>query len=204
MRLFRLLLCSIVATFSIAAAADNYLSDRDWLQELRPCGVEVQPTGNFEGFYLGGNVGLANGVFRHQFVVFESRPVVVPVSNYTSISTATIPYTGTAGVDFGYAFIPTKDFYLGLQLEANFVGIKDNAYLSQFPLNGAIGVGLKSQVTPELHSVFGLALRPGWIVSPNTLLFLHVGAVVSDLTYRLLFASNIGQISTLPLQGKAD
>ena len=124
---------------------------------------------NFAGFYLGANIGITHGIFRsNESTVYTTTGNLIVDINRFTLNDAVF----TGGLQLGYGW-QQQAFYFGLYAQSNFYDLsrKDQDELSDPTSLQRITFS----TTARLTSNVSLGIKPGLLISPQTLLFAQIG-----------------------------
>jgi len=162
----------------------------------------IVSSASFSGFYLGGQLGYAEGYLQNQlFLNWSEGGAFLGVQLFRR-DFQTVNITGVGGLQFGYGFQRGK-FYLGTEIHAMYLDLEMKSNRSGLTLSpnitGVTNQFSDSQIDSTFQGDFGFALRPGLIISPNALLVGRLGIVVSQLKLdsRTLLESPFGGNATV-------
>ncbi|MDP1604578.1 MAG: outer membrane beta-barrel protein [Legionella sp.] len=159
----------------------------------------------FQGFEL----SLGAGGSTASFDVKQPLQVVIPdalhlVGDGTALADSNA--VGLLGISYTYAFSPR--FFLGLELSADSEGTQVTKTFRIQELMSGFDLGARTQV--KLNNSFTLALQPGVLIDPNTLLYGLAGAQRGDfdistiVTYDQSFGPDVSPFATIPLTTRSE
>lgn len=144
---------------------------------------EVLPK-SFSGFYVGAQVGYAEGYLKDNLLLNWSDTGLFSGVQFFRRDFERINITGVGGIKFGYGF-QRDEFYLGAEIHAMYENLKVKSGRSGLSLvsgiPGVTGQISDSRVNATIQNDVGFGLRPGLIIAPNVLLAARFGIVVSRL-----------------------
>jgi opacity protein-like surface antigen len=156
------------------------------------------PSANyFSGFYIGGfggyNYSTTNIDFNQDLDITGTNIQVIKSQVDRDEN------NGIGGGVLGFGFQACR-FYLALDLMAAYlktsttIETEHNAESSLYPPSGVLG--MESFVTASTNGYYSVALKPGWVVTPTTLLFLQIGAAFTKYTLTVIARQDHGQPGT--------
>ncbi|MDF2529428.1 MAG: hypothetical protein K0Q57_308 [Gammaproteobacteria bacterium] len=189
---------NVLVTDSSVMLGMNYYFDR--LNSLTDSGQSTLADIDWNGFYIGGGVG-AGRMQTHQSVNVGSSlgSTSGDLESYPINSNADEADSHAAGsLYFGYGRA-WQSFYLGAEAFAEGVGASSsgsnyNDYISLLPGNSNYFLSTENDVAKVDPLAFGIALRPGYLISPSTLLYAKVGAMLAHTSWQVN-ATGSGSVS---------
>jgi len=133
-------------------------------------GIEQSTQIGFDGFYGGLGVGVSQGTFRGR----ETATTAGTVGSATLIETdflADTSFTGAVKLGYGWQW---SRWYFGFYAQGNFYNLSRSGQV--FSGSGTAGTGVTYSAIVRLTSSVSLGIKPGFFLSPTTLLYLQIAA----------------------------
>ncbi len=142
-------------------------------------GIEQPSAYSFSGFYAGADIGVASAdiPFRLNYV-FDDGSTVSTFDRIGALENSGV----IGGVDFGYGS-QMDHFYLGAFFEAQFFSLTSNRIdRTDYPDAGP-NVFNAFSFQASVKDSFSIGLKPGFVLSPNTLFYLQAAAAWADVKF---------------------
>lgn len=144
----------------------------------------------FNGLYLGAHAGLGEAIFQQEGSASSQTnfPLAVHQHGVSKNGDAT-SVLGLGGIQIGYGS-HFNNFYLGAELFADFNDASaetNGKYGSNLQINipNSSPISANRSYTVNIYSrlnnTYGFSLKPGYLLTPDTLLFAEVGVVQSNV-----------------------
>ena len=138
-------------------------------------GVEVARH-YFDGFYLGAHGGMTYGN-THIFYITDYSQTNTN-ERLRLNDTYADKAVGVGGLNLGYGWVVAHHYYLGLELFGTLGTLSNSVSYLEIP---TIASQSRAYVTAEFQGRYGITFKPGYLVTPETLLYLQVGMVWSQV-----------------------
>lgn len=144
----------------------------------------------FNGLYLGAHAGLGEAIFQQEGSASNQTnfPFAVHQHGVSKNGDAT-SLLGLGGIQIGYGS-HFNNFYLGAELFADFNDASAETkgkYGSNFQFNPPNSPAISANrsysvnISSRLNNTYGFSLKPGYLLTPDTLLFAEVGVVQGNV-----------------------
>lgn len=135
----------------------------------------------FDSWFVGPQIGLARSSFNNANITSTTINGVAGTGTQTISGTSPFQYAAVAGLQGGYGKMLSPNFYLGFIAFATW----GNQSATNALMNGGPNGGSTFQMTSvnyRLKNLYGCGIKPGWLLSPETLLYAELGVAASNLS----------------------